>query len=145
MEPLPKSRSLLVVHALQAADYTLATPDFAKPALAQTHVLTTSDFTLQPPDIRRSAASPEHRLELRYQRTGRPPAIPTDAMRRVLIAQTVDWLQAERKKTRRRLVAKDPKIQEYVRGLAKRAGVHASDHELKQQITRPALRHVRGS
>ncbi len=63
MEPLPKNRSLLVVHALVAGDFTLGSPTFETPALKRVHSLATyepfehrleaNDFILSPLTIGR--------------------------------------------------------------------------------------------
>jgi hypothetical protein len=144
MEPIPRNRSLLVVHALGAADYLLGSPDFAAPALAQTHGLAAADFTVGPLDFGYDPAlAQNHRLEPRRQRTGRPPNIPTEAIRQTLIGQMTEWLRDEQSKTCRRLVADDSKVMNYARGLAERVGIRASDHEIKQQVVRPALRRLR--
>jgi hypothetical protein len=59
MEPIPRNCSLIVVHALAAADYSLGSPTFETPALKQVHCLPqygpfehrlkANDFILQSP------------------------------------------------------------------------------------------------
>jgi hypothetical protein len=148
MEPLPKNRSLLVVHALAAGNYSLGSPSFAKPALGQAHRLATPDFTLGALDFGYDAPTLKqtHNLEPRRQRTGRPPGIPTQAMRNALIGQMADWLRDEQaKRPCHRLRPNDPTVRAYAEGLAKGAGVPVSYHILIEQVVRPALKRMRGS
>jgi hypothetical protein len=143
LEPLPRNRSLLVVHALQAADYSLGSPDFATPALTQTHVLRADAYTLQPPDFDQRALSQNHRLEPQRRRTGRRPAIPTEAVRDMLIGQMAEWLREKQAKTRRRLGPGDREVEAHAHWLAGRAGVSASYDILKKQVVRPAFKIIR--
>jgi hypothetical protein len=144
MEPIPRHRALIVVHQLAAADYLMSgSLDIATPALARNHVLAAADYILEPSDFGYDEPTQNHRLEPRRQRTGRPPNIPTEAIRQTLIGQMTEWLRDEQSKTCRRLVADDSRVMDYARGLAERTPIRASDHEIKQQIVRPALRRLR--
>jgi len=140
MAPLPRNRSFLVVHALAAPNYSLAAPDFAKPALAQTHVLKADTYVVQSPDFGFGEPGQNHQLEPRRRRTGRPPAMTT-AVKRMLIAELESWLLAEQAKRFRRLRPAD--IVRHAQSLAKAAGVHSSDFNLKRDVIRPALRNIR--
>ncbi len=137
MDDIPRHHALIVVHQLAAPDFTLGSPDFATPALAQTHALAAADYSLQPLDFGYSEPSQTHRLEPRRQRTGRPPAIPTDAVREGLIGQMEDWLRREQAKTCRRLGPKHPAVRAYAEGLAQGAGVDVSYHVLTKQVLGP--------
>jgi hypothetical protein len=144
MEPLPKNRSLLVVHALAAPSYSLGSPDFARPALAQTHVLAAPDFTLGSPDFGYSDGLRQtHRLEPRRRRTGRPPRIPTEAVREMLIREMEAWLRAEQVQTSHLPRPSERKVEARMMWLAGQAGVSASYHVLVEQVIRPALKKIR--
>src|SRR5262245_22941319 len=137
MEPTRKKRARTV--RLRVDDYSLGSPDFAKPALTQTHGLAAADFTTGALDFGYSEPSQNHRLEQRRQRTGRPPAIPTDAVRDMLIGQMTEWLREERAKARRRLRPGDRKVEVRMMWLAGQANVDASYFILKREVVRPAF------
>jgi len=111
-------------HELAAKDYLLGSLIFSAPALTQTHLLKANDFSTK------------------HLNDGRPPRM-TAEVKADLIAKMERWLPEKQATTCTRLTQKHPAVKNYVRELAEKAGVKASDYTLKTQILRPAFRNWR--
>jgi hypothetical protein len=114
MGPLPKNRSLLVVHELAAKEYLLGSPEFARPVAHRGRIIWGDG------------------------EPGRRQKIPEPAKSQ-LIAALKHWLEPKQANAARRILQKDSAVIEHVRHLAENAGVRASDTILLRQIIRPAF------
>ena len=106
---------------LAAADYSLASPDFAAPAVNEVTALKVESYTLGP-------------LALRGNLGGRPPNIPANEVPG-LIAATRDFLTKRQIADLKRMTVSDREgLYTFVRKLADNKGIRTTDRILRERI-----------
>jgi hypothetical protein len=126
-----------MVHELAVGNYSLGSPDFAKPGLVQEHKLSAESYLLEPPAFDVPVAE-EGFWRRVLRKLGRRPKIPDDR-RPDMIANTAAWVRAKQAATCRTIFRDDPAVMDYVRGLADAVDVKVSNYTLRRQIIAAAF------
>jgi hypothetical protein len=130
-------------HSLPAVNYSLGPPNFGAPALHEVTPLKAANYSLAPLVFSVPAWRQGYRRAcIVWGKDGRPPRIP-DGVKERMIAATEGWLTEKQITDIKRMGQADREaLKRYVRGLAKEAGIQASNTILQRQIIRAAFRNI---